>query len=156
MEIQTKLILAALFSTVIFYGVVLYAGLLNPLTIMVALLLIFSVSFFISRVISKRIVEVHEVINAVSKGDITKRVPIETEDEMDRLGRDLNTMIENLIEARRLPENILRSMKDGLFVVDVEGIITEANQAASEMLGLAKEELIGKSVTDIFSEYQRT
>lgn len=150
MSTQFKLLLAEFVTIAILMAVIWHTGILGHISITAVILAMLGINFFILQIISKRIQNLHAVINAVSRGSIDKRAKVESHDEISKLAKDLNTMIESLVEARRLPENILRSMKDGLFVVDIKGNISEANQAILKMLGYAKEELIGKPISTIF------
>ncbi|RST85382.1 EAL domain-containing protein [Aquibium carbonis] len=62
-------------------------------------------------------------------------------------------------EALRIEEHRLRvtlaSISDGVVSADQEGRITFANPAASEMLGLAADSLIGRQSEELFSQHAR-
>ena len=45
---------------------------------------------------------------------------------------------------------VLDSINQGIHVVDEKGITVVYNQAASQLDGLAKEEVMGKSLLDVF------
>jgi PAS domain-containing protein len=102
--------------------------------------------------IMKSITKLRTGVEIIARGDTKHRITIATRDEIGELARSFNTMTENLVGARSLPENILRSMKDGLFVVDTKGNITQVNQAALEVSGYNKDELVGKPISGIFSK----
>ncbi|MDD5236385.1 MAG: ATP-binding protein [Candidatus Omnitrophica bacterium] len=53
-------------------------------------------------------------------------------------------------------ENILATMDDVLLLIDTDNKIVNANQAASDLLGYEKKELIGKAVDGIFSQGEYT
>lgn len=153
MNVQSKLSLAGFIAVVILLAAVGHTHILAYASIIAVIFIIFGINFFLSQRISERIEHLRSVINAVSKGNTDKRAEIKSWGETNHLAKDLNIMIENLMEARRLPENILRSMKDGLFVVDIEGNIRETNQAILEMLGYTKKELIGKPISAVFAKH---
>lgn len=150
MSAQFKLLLAELIAIAILMAVIWHTDVLGHISITAVILAMLGINFFILQITSKRIRNLHAVINAVSKGNLDKRAKVESQDEISQLAKDLNAMVESLVEARRLPENILRSMKDGLFVVDIKGNIREANQAILKMLDCTKEELIGKPISTVF------
>lgn len=152
MKIQFKLILVGFVVIAVLMAVAWYVGVLSPISIIVAILLIVGMAFFVSQMLARPIQELRNVVDAVSRGDLKKRAKVEGKDELSRLAQSLNIMIEGFIEARRLPENILRSMKDSLFVVDTKGNITEVNQAALEALGYKKEEIVGKPISKVFGK----
>lgn len=160
MNNQSKLLLAESIAAVILLALIWHIGILNPINItavvLAAFLIVFiailGIHFFALQIISRKIHSLHSVVSAVSEGEAEKWAKIEAKDEIGILAKDLNKMIENLQEARRLPENILRSMKDGLFVVDTKGNIREVNRAMLEMLGYKKEELVGKPISNVFTK----
>jgi rsbT co-antagonist protein RsbR len=51
--------------------------------------------------------------------------------------------------ARNLAENVIASISDMLLVVGKDGIVTQANRAALDLLGRREDELIGRSIQDI-------
>ena len=54
--------------------------------------------------------------------------------------------------AKAYTDNIVESMVDGLLVVDVQGRITEVNQATLDLSGYLEEELIGQPAGILFDE----
>ena len=58
-------------------------------------------------------------------------------------------MTDNLMEAKRFPENIIRSMKDSLMVITPALTIKEANEATLDLLGYASDELINQPIAKI-------
>lgn len=126
------------------------AGRILIIGVFTAVLLALGMGVFVSRAVAKPLKELQDTAEAIAKGDLTKRAEVKGQDEIARVADAFNKMTERLLEARRLPENILRSMKDSLFVVDTKGKITEANQSALEALGYKKEDLIGKPISKVF------
>ncbi|MDC1205628.1 HAMP domain-containing protein [Candidatus Pacebacteria bacterium] len=111
---------------------------------------IVTILFFLAKFISRPIISLTNTVKKMSNGDLTIRAHVNTDDEIGQLAGSFNQMTNNLFEAQKIPKNILRSMEDGLFVVDNNGIISEVNESALNLLGYTKEELIGKSVSIIF------
>jgi PAS domain S-box-containing protein len=74
--------------------------------------------------------------------------------------RNLNILLEQkvaertaeLAQAKQHLENIIRYMGEALLVLNPQGVITEANPAALEMLNYPSEELLGMPIGDIFEE----
>ncbi len=58
----------------------------------------------------------------------------------------------NLELAKAYTDNIIKSMADGLIVVDVQGRVREVNKATLDLLEYAEEELIGQPVGILFGE----
>jgi len=113
-----------------------------------------TIALVIANSIVEPIIKVQNAALEVARGNLDKRVEVVSRDEIGQFAVAFNQMADKVqeaySEARRLPENILRSMKDSLFVVDTEGKITEVNQAVLDQLGYTKEELIGKPINTVF------
>lgn len=109
----------------------------------------FTLALGVARRTAEPINQLSETAQEIAAGDFSKRAAVESDDEIGRLAQSFNTMTKTLIATRQLPENILRSMKDSLFVTDSNGIITEVNSAALEVLGYSKQELIGSPIRNV-------
>jgi len=109
-------------------------------------------SFVLARSISKPLDQLTRGVEIIGKGNLDYKINIKSKDEIGELASSFNQMTDSLLKARRLPDNILRSMKDSLFVVDTKGNITEVNQAVLDLLGYTRKELIGKSITVVFQK----
>jgi HAMP domain-containing protein len=125
-------------------------GSILAIGIIASTLLALGMGVFVSRSVAKPLKELQHVAARIIAGDYTVRAEVKGKDEIAELAGAFNAMTESLIASRRLPENILRSMKDSLFVVDTKGDITEVNEAALEALGYTKEELVGKPISKVF------
>jgi len=55
-----------------------------------------------------------------------------------------------LAQAKEFTDNIIRSMVNALIVIDAAGIITVANEAASNLLQYSEEQLVGSSMERLF------
>ena len=56
---------------------------------------------------------------------------------------------EALAESRAETRELVQQAPDGIFVADLDGRYTDVNRAGCEMLGFAREELIGKTIVDL-------
>ncbi len=117
--------------------------------VITAVFLALSVGTFISLFLIRPLRMIQEDAESIVAGDLTRRAEVRSKDEIGRLAKSFNRMTERLLEARDLPENILVSMKDGLFVVDTNGNITDVNKAALDLLGYKKEELVGRPLSKV-------
>ncbi len=125
-------------------------GILFSLSLIIAALMS-ALAYALANSFTSPIRELSEVSQRIGAGDLKARSSIKSKDEMGRLAASFNNMADNLLEARRLPENILHSMKESLFVVDTQGKISEVNRAALDALGYEKEELVGKPINEVFA-----
>jgi two-component system NtrC family sensor kinase len=59
---------------------------------------------------------------------------------------------EELLRAKAFTDNVIRSMVNSLVVADRDAFITTANDASCQLLGYAREELLGRPVGMIFAD----
>jgi PAS domain S-box-containing protein len=72
--------------------------------------------------------------------------------DLARLQTDAERRNVELSRAKAFADNIIRSLVNSLVVTDSESAITMANDACRQLLGYAKEELLGKPLGMIFAE----
>lgn len=86
-----------------------------------------------------------EAINKGAYSYITK--PIDVNELINFLKKAIEKqkLIEENKRLRELNENIVKSMDEGIIIVDLEGRIMFVNPAVEKHLGYSEEELIGKS-----------
>ncbi len=54
------------------------------------------IAYFVARSVFRPLLATNDMLKVIAKGDLTKRIPVETEDEVGELGRNFNTFIEKL------------------------------------------------------------
>ncbi len=82
----------------------------------------------------------------VAKGDLSKTVRINSEDEIGTLGKSFNEMLSSL------NEHILESMTGGVITINMKGIVASFNTAAEAILGYDSEGVIGMGFRDVFAK----
>jgi len=106
------------------------------------------------------------VLDAVKKGDLSRKIEINTKGPLEPVVNSINAMISNLqlytnqLEAMvedktrelRRREFYLDHMHDGLCVLNKENKIIDVNPAMERMIGYTREELIGRSIFDFFDD----
>ena len=100
----------------------------------------------------------------VARGNLEVSVEARTKDEVGSLSQSFNVMVASINKAHRElhalantlgnKENkirvILESAAEGIVATDQEGIITEANRAASNIFSYSGEALIGRPISVLF------
>jgi signal transduction histidine kinase len=79
-----------------------------------------------------------------------EQLDVELADRNEALGRNLRANE----ELREHLTAIVESLSTGLLVMDTEGTITRCNQAGEQLLGLPREQIIGRSLTACLKEAQ--
>lgn len=71
--------------------------------------------------------------------------------ELDKKNAQLAESLKKQEEVQIYLNSILESMNNGVIGIDIMGMITHFNRAASEITGFSLEEVVGKSYQDVFS-----
>ena len=79
-----------------------------------------------------------------------EQLDVELADRNEALGRNLRVNE----ELREHLTAIVESLSTGLLVMDTEGTITRCNQAGEQLLGLSREQIIGRSLAACLKEAQ--
>jgi PAS domain S-box-containing protein len=94
-----------------------------------------------------------------TRGDYQHRVPVSGADEIARLGRGFNAMMETIgdrdAELRRLSalqRTVLDNVGSGIVSVTPDGVVTVFNRSAERMLGYATEEVVGKLTPELWHD----
>jgi len=72
--------------------------------------------------------------------------------ENSRLYEEQKRQTDELALLKEFNESIVESVNVGLLAVDEEGCITRCNSTFEEMIGLSRDEALGKSVEEVFDE----
>ncbi|NLT94578.1 MAG: cell wall metabolism sensor histidine kinase WalK [Clostridia bacterium] len=106
-----------------------------------AILLASVVSFFLSRTLSRPLVQMNKVATEMAKGNFEHKIKVNSKDEVGLLGTSLNYMserlknnISELSHEKKKLENILASMSDGVITLDASGKIILINPPAGNLL----------------------
>jgi PAS domain S-box-containing protein len=90
----------------------------------------------------------------VGQGDLSRRAPVGRLDEVGRLAKAFNRMVEELgstTVSKNYIDNIIRSMGEALIVTGPDRKIRTVNQEALSMLGYSEEELLGQPAALVLS-----
>lgn len=94
--------------------------------------------------------ELAKASQKIAEGDFSQRIPVTSGNELGALAHAFNEMTKRLQSHN---EYILESMSNGLLVVDLKGHVTTFNRAASDMLEIPQEKVIGRNYEEVFSPY---
>jgi len=120
-------------------------------TLVLSLLL----TVWLARSVTRPLTSVRRAAEEFRGGNFGHRARVHANDEIGQLARTFNLMGERLARTtvdRDYVDNVLMSMRDALFVVDRDGTIRTANNAALSWLGYKEEELLGKPIHKVLPE----
>ncbi|WP_373711991.1 ATP-binding protein, partial [Jeotgalibaca porci] len=106
--------------------------------------------------ISKPIAEMRTKTLAIAQGDYSGRIRIYGNDELGQLADTINDLSTKVKEAQETTESerqrldsVLKHMSDGVIATDRRGKIIIVNNRAVDLLGLDREEVVGKSIMKV-------
>ncbi len=114
------------------------------------------ISLGLTRLITVPLGNLANAAKEIEQDNFSARAEVSTRDEIGELAKSFNRMAEELersrgemLFAKAYVENVVNSMADALIVIDLDAQIQTINQAACQLLGYEKEELLGKAVSFI-------
>jgi two-component system phosphate regulon sensor histidine kinase PhoR len=129
----------------------------------IALALLCSVflSYFLSNVTTRPLRAIAAAAASIGKGDLGFRIPVTGSDEASKLADVLNDMaariemqLDRLSSDRNRLDAILRSMAEGVMVIDAEGIVTLANPSFRELFAIEDQYVEGESLIEVTRQPQ--
>lgn len=130
----------------------------------IVLIIVFFISVFfsskLSYIIVKPIKDLEFITSRVAKGELDRRVRVNSQDEIGQLAKTFNGMAERLqltlkdsIEKQNKLEAILKSMDSGVIAVDRNYKVIMINPYAEKIFGIQKN-IIGKNLMDNIRDYE--
>ena len=129
------------------------------------LVLLFSIvtsvwaAFYSARRLSAPIRDLAEGTAAIARGDYTKNLPVESNDEIGFLVSSFNSMTARIAKAREEIESqreyldtLLSQLSSGVIALTSEKIITTLNPSARNLLGIQESNCEGESFLTLCSE----
>jgi len=114
--------------------------------LMVAIFIAFLLAIIVAYVLYKSItIPIKSLANAtqeIGRGNLKKRIPVKTDDEIGQLATSFNRMAENLNKttfSKEYVDDIIESMGDALIVTNEQALITKVNSATNDLLGYSDE-----------------
>jgi two-component system, OmpR family, sensor histidine kinase VicK len=131
---------------------ILYAG------TVIALVLTAALGIFLSRTITRPIVDMKKQAVVMGEGDFSRYVHVYGDDEIGQLAETFNDLTDKLQEAnattegeRRKLASVLMHMTDGVIATDKSGRVILVNHRAEEILGRGQEDMRGQDITKVLS-----
>lgn len=122
----------------------------------IALALTIPIGYFIARMFTRSISEMHDNARKLSEGMHIGKVATRNKDEMGELAKAFNDMSTKLQDAivekeseRRKLVSVLEHMSDGVVATDRRGNVILINERANRLLEIDSEEAIGMAITEL-------
>ncbi|SES34611.1 cell wall metabolism sensor histidine kinase WalK [Salisediminibacterium halotolerans] len=125
---------------------------------MISLALTAGLGIFLSRTITRPIVDMRRQADLMGKGDFSRNVHVYGDDEIGQLAATFNELTNKLQVAnattegeRRKLSSVLTHMTDGVVATDREGRIILMNRRAEEMLDHEQEKAMEENITEVLN-----
>lgn len=118
-----------------------------------------ALGWWLARRTSEPITQLVKGAERFGQGDYSRPIDIAGNDEFAALQTALERMRQRLRTStisKNYLTSVLGSMTDAVFVTSPDGVIKLANQAACKILSFGEEELIGKSISAVLDETERS
>jgi diguanylate cyclase (GGDEF)-like protein/PAS domain S-box-containing protein len=111
------------------------------------------------RAISRPLSQLTNAVAAVERGDYGARVALRSNDELGELSRAFNSMSHSifareveLVESENKYRNLVDNLPQRVFFKDRNSVYVSCNSQFASDLGIAPEEIVGKTDFDIFAD----
>jgi len=112
------------------------------------------------QMIVRPILDITDKIKRVADGDYKQQIPVDSDTELGNLSKAFNVMsvklkefeesnLEELKAQKTRIETIIKSINDGLVILNESKDVILANEAASLILGIPEKQLIGKNAREL-------
>lgn len=121
----------------------------------IAFIFALGLAFMLYRSIASPIQLLVEGTQEIGRGNLEKRIEIDSNDELGQLGMSFNRMAENLNKitfSKEYVDDVIESMGDALIVTDENAHITKVNTRATMLLGYSVDELTGTPLATILAD----
>ena len=131
------------------------------LAMVVTTIVAIAAASLIARATTRPIREITRASRRIAAGELGQKIPIRTADETGQLAQAFNEMSLNLnklvgdISAEKTKlQTVLANMADGVIMVDVEGKIVLANQAAQNLFAFQERDATGKPLIEAVHDHE--
>ncbi len=122
-------------------------------------------SLFLSNLLVRPVQQMMQATQKISEGNYDVEVSIKSSDELGRLTEEFNSMakklkafhdlnIEQIMAEKRKSESVIRSIDDGIVLIDAEYKVTDINPMAGTILQIEAEKAINRHFLEVVNNEQ--
>ena len=117
-------------------------------------------SLFLSILLVRPVQQMMQATQKISAGNYDVEISTKSRDELGRLSEEFNSMakklkafhdlnIEQIMAEKRKSESIIRSIDDGILLIDAEGKVTDVNPMAATILKVEAENVVNRHFLEV-------
>ncbi len=107
-------------------------------------------AFFMAKGITQGLQHIVDVAEGIKQGKLSLRSNISRHDEIGKLGEDFNIMLDTIAKSKRDLQGIMDNSPTVIYVKDKKGRFTFINKQFETLFHIKHEDIIGKTLHDIF------
>ncbi len=122
-------------------------------------------SLFLSNLLVRPVQQMMQATQKISEGNYDVEVSVKSSDELGRLTRQFNSMaqklkvfhdlnIEQIMAEKRKSESVIRSIDDGIVVIDADYKVTDINPMAGSILQIEPEKVVNRHFLEVVNNEQ--
>ncbi len=122
-------------------------------------------SLFLSNFLVRPVLQMMQATQKISEGSYDVEVPIKSSDELGRLTEEFNSMakklqayhslnIDQIMTEKRKSESIIRSIDDGLVLIDADYKVIDLNPMAGSILQVDPEKAVARHFLEVVKNEQ--
>ena len=122
-------------------------------------------SLFLSILLVRPVQQMMQATQKISAGNYDVEISTKSRDELGRLSEEFNSMakklkafhdlnIEQIMAEKRKSESIIRSIDDGILLIDAEGKVTDINPMAGTILQVEAENAVNRHFLEVVKSEQ--
>ena len=122
----------------------------------ISIMAILVIGYFVTRALTKPILDLSRMTKLVAKGDLTQRVKVNTRDEIGELATSFNKMLKDLQESNKAwfeSEGKFKNTFDqapiGIAHVALNGQFLKVNKHFCEILGYSEQEILKRTFQEV-------
>jgi len=122
-------------------------------------------SLFLSNLLVRPVQQMMQATKKISEGDYDVEISARSSDELGQLTREFGSMakkleafhnlnIEQIMAEKRKSESVIRSIDDGIVLIDAEGKVTDMNPMAGTILQVDPENVVNRHFLEVVKSDQ--
>lgn len=109
-------------------------------------------AFYMGKGITRGLQHIVDVAEGIKGGNLKLRANLTRHDELGKLAEDFNIMLDTINKSKRDLQAIMDNSPAVIYVKDINGRFTFINKQFEKLFHFKREDIIGKSLHDVFSK----